>query len=348
MNKSLLSILTTAATAIPALLWSGHASAEDLSEAEAFYKGNTVKWIVPYSPGGGYDEYSRLIIPFMEKYTGAEIQIENKPGAGGMRGANEVYRSPKDGLTIGIVNGSALVTNQLAGVEGAAYQFEKFGFLGRVVADLRVMTVSQRGDYENFDQILNAANKFKVGATGLGGSTYVDALVNGHLFDLNQDLIHGFDSSSVIRQAMLRGDIVGMWGSYGSAIDSVEDGLNRIIVQSGKQRSVELPDVPTVVEMAESAQLDEEKIAVLRAWQGLNDVGRPVVAPPGTPADKVAFLQQAFEQVMNDPEFQAKVQKAGRELAYANGKDMEQIAIDAAVMPASAKTFFVNAVKGGL
>lgn len=348
MKRTLSRTAAAMAVLIPTLLLSGHSQAEDLSAAESFYDGNTINWIVPYSPGGGYDEYSRLIIPYFEKYTGATVRLQNNPGAGGMRGANDIYRSPKDGLTVGIVNGSALVTNQLAGIEGAVYQFEKYGFLGRVVADQRVLAVSTRGDFDDFDDLLNASSTFKIGATGLGGSTYVDALVAGELFNLDQDIIHGFDSSSVIRQAMLRRDIVGMWGSYGSAIQDVEDGMQKIVLQSGQERTAAIPDAPTVLEMAERMNLGADKMAVLRAWQGLNDVGRPVVAPPGVPADRLAFLQRAFEQALTDPEFIAVAEEAGRDLSFVNGARMAQVANDAAVMPDTAKEFFVEAVSGGI
>lgn len=348
MKKTLFRTAMAMAVMIPALLTAGTSQAEDLSAAEAFYDGNTINWIVPYSPGGGYDEYSRLIIPYFEKYTGASVRLQNNPGAGGMRGANDIYRSPKNGLTVGIVNGSALVTNQLAGIEGAIYQFENFGFLGRMVADQRVLAISTRGQFDTIQEMLEADSTFKIGATGLGGSTYVDALVAGELFDLDQNIIHGFDSSSVIRQAMLRRDIVGMWGSYGSAISDVEDGVQQIVLQSGQERNPAIPDAPTVLELAEQQQLGSDKMAVLRAWQGLNDVGRPVVTPPGVPADRLAFLQRAFEQAITDPEFVAEAEGAGREIAFVDGEQMAQIATDAAVMPDTAKAFFVEAVSGGI
>ena len=110
-------------------------------EPEAFYDGRNIRWIIPYSPGGGYDEYARLLSPYLEKYTGARIDILNLPGAGGMRGANDLYTSPKNGLTIGLINGSALVVNELAGMRGAEYEIDGFDVtkpdaLGIAVTDI--------------------------------------------------------------------------------------------------------------------------------------------------------------------------------------------------------------------
>jgi tripartite-type tricarboxylate transporter receptor subunit TctC len=318
-------------------------------DVAGFYKGNVIEWIIPYNPGGGYDEYVRLLAPYMEKHTGARVDVLNLPGAGGMRGVNELYDSPRDGLTIGIINGSAMVTNQLAGVKGAEYKIGEFEFLGRVVADRRVLVVSSNSDYTSFDDFLNADKPIRIGATGLGGSTYVDAVISKEAFNLdNLEIIHGFDSSPVVRQAMLRGNIVGTWGSWGSAEDAVDSGREKVILQSGRQRSPDLPDAPTVFELADRTRDPERTRAILTAWDALMAVGRPVAAPPGTNPERLAFLREAFRKVMHDPELIKAAEKAKRPLDYASGKEMGKIARDATEMPEDIKQLFIRAIKGQL
>ena len=85
------------------------------SNVADFYQGNSIRFIVPSSPGGGFDEYTRMLVPYLEKYSGASIKVINRPGAGGMLAANELFLSPKNGLTIGMMNGLAMVTNRLGG-----------------------------------------------------------------------------------------------------------------------------------------------------------------------------------------------------------------------------------------
>lgn len=317
-------------------------------DAATFYKGKKIKWIVPYSPGGGYDEYARLLSPYLRKYTGARLDILNLPGAGGMRGANELFNSPGDGLTIGLINGSALVTNELAGSKGAKYEISEFEFLGRVVTDTHVLVVSELSGFDSFEQILNAEEAVKIGATGLGGSTYVDAIISKEAFDLNVNIIHGFDSSSVIRQAMLRGNIAGSWGSWGSAIDAVEDGRHIVVLQSGTERNAELPDVPTVFEIQDKSGDAARTLAILTAWESLNAVGRPVAAPPGTPEDKIQLLRSAFEKAMHDPDFLSDVEQAGRAISYASGDEMSDIVARATALPEDIEQLFVKAIKGEL
>src|SRR5690606_27297925 len=159
----------------------------------AFYDRASIKWIIPYSPGGGYDEYARLLAPYLEKYTGARVDILNLAGAGGMRGVNELYKSAPDGLTIGMINGSALVTNEIAGIKGASYDLSRFEYIGRIVADRRVLVVSTDSGYESLEDLRKAPGKVKIGATGLGGSTYVDAVICNQAFEMDLQVIHGFD-----------------------------------------------------------------------------------------------------------------------------------------------------------
>ena len=317
-------------------------------DAASFYQGKKIRWIVPYSPGGGYDEYARLLSPYLNKYTGARFDILNLPGAGGMRGANELFNSPGDGLTIGLINGSALVTNELAGAKGAKYKIGEFEFLGRVVTDTHVLVVSKLSGFDSFEQILNAEEAVKIGATGLGGSTYVDAIISKEAFGLNINIIHGFDSSSVIRQAMLRGNIAGSWGSWGSAIDAVDDGRHIVVLQSGTERNAELPDVPTIFEMTDKSGDAARTLAILTAWESLNAVGRPIAAPPGISEDRLQLLRTAFDKTMHDPDFLSDVKRAGRAISYASGDEMSDIVESATTMPEDIEQLFIKAITGEL
>jgi tripartite-type tricarboxylate transporter receptor subunit TctC len=283
----------------------------------AFYDGRVIRWIIPYSPGGGYDEYGRMIAPYLEKYTGARVDIVNLPGAGGMRGVNELFHARNDGLTIGMMNGSALVTNELAGMRGADYKIGEFEYLGRVVADARVFVIALESGYGSFEEIWQLGQAVKIGATGLGGS-------------------------------MLRGNIVGTWGSWGSAAESVDQGRDKVVLQSGAQRAPDLTDVPTVYEMAEKLDDPERAIGILNAWESMQAVGRPVAVPPGTDVDKVQFLSEALANALNDPELRDFANKTGRPIHHLSAEEMRQIVNEAMVMPDDVRELFVRAIRGEL
>ena len=314
--------------------------------AASFYKGKSIKLIVPYDPGGGYDETARLIIPFLEKYTGSRIDIYNLPGAGGLRGANELFNSPKNGLTIGLLNGAALITNQLAGVDGAVFQIEEFDFIGRTVADTRVMMVSKQSGINSFEDIMNSDNTFKIGTSGLGASAYVDAVISREAFNLNVEIIHGFDSSSVIRHAMLRGDIDGTWGSWGSARDGVDSNLEKVVLQSGRERVKDLSDVPTAFEVLNQYENQERARAMLQAWDSLAAVGRPLAVPPGIPPERLQFLRDTLRQTLQDPELLKTAEESGRPLHYASAEELRVIIREATLMDNEIKQLFIQIFRG--
>lgn len=314
--------------------------------AAEFYKDNVIKWIVPYDPGGGYDDYSRMIAPYMEKYTGARVDIVNMPGSGGMKGAVEIFNSPADGTYVGIINGSAMVTNQLAEIEGANYKVGDYSYIGRLVADPRVFVAGANSGIDSFKTMQEDGKTAIVGATGLGGSTYVDAVIIGEVFGMDQKVVHGFDRSGDIRTAMLRGDVHAMWGSLGSALGGIESGDHKVILHAEKEDRPELGGAPSIFDLAAETENPDRAMKILTSWEALNSVGRPVAAPPGIPEDRLAFLQDAFDQAVNDPEFVAAAADAKRDLLPATGAEMAKIAKDATELDPDILELFVRAIRG--
>ena len=343
MRRTFLKALAATVVAGTAAGFGVAAQAQDAAE---FYDGEVIKWIVPYDPGGGYDEYSRMLIPYFEKYTGARVDLVNMPGSGGMKGAVEIFNSPSDGLTVGIINGSAMVTNQLADIAGADYKVGDYNYLGRIVADRRVFVASEGSDIRSFEDFRDNGMTEIVGATGLGGSTYVDAVIAGELLDMDQRVVHGFDRSGDVRTAMLRGDVHAMWGSIGSALDGIKQGELHVILHGEKNPTGVLEGVPSVYDIARDMENGDEKIKILESWDALSAVGRPVAAPPGVPEDRLAFLRDAFEQAMNDPEFVQEAQENKRDIAFASGEEMGSLAKAATELSPEVEELFVKAIRG--
>ncbi len=338
--------LKSAAAAVVTVASIGFAATASAQTAAEFYDGNVIKWIVPYDPGGGYDEYSRIIIPYFERYTGARVDIANLPGSGGMKGAVEIFNSPSDGLTIGIINGSAMVTNELAEIEGANYRVSEYNFIGRVVADQRVLVASALSGITTYQDMVDNGSAEIVGATGLGGSTYVDAVITGDVLEIDQRVVHGFDRSGDIRTAMLRGDVQAMWGSLGSALSGIEDGDHVVILHGEKNPTGILEGIPSIYDVAMGMEDGDRRVTILESWEALSAVGRPVAAPPGVPEDRLEFLRNAFEQAMNDPEFIAFAMENDRDLSFASGEDMSGIAQSATVLEQDVRELFIAAIRG--
>jgi tripartite-type tricarboxylate transporter receptor subunit TctC len=260
-----------------------------------------------------------------------------------MLGVNEVYNAAPNGLTINIQNAVASVTNQMAGVKGVRYDLLKYSWIGRVTTDRRVLAMRKGAPVKTIQELMNSKKPIKIGATGLGGSTYVDAVITKDTLNLPIEVIHGYDSSSEIDLGLLRGEIDGTYGSYSSRLKMVKGGEQFIILQSGTERSSVLAKVPTWFEVAPTDKAEQ----VLKVLNAMHATGRPLAAPPGVPADRLAFLQEAFDKTMKDPDFIKSAKKAKREVNYLSGKDMKnliQTSLD--IADPKIKKIFIEAIKG--
>lgn len=318
------------------------------SEIATFYQGKTIRLLVPSQPGGGFDAYARLLVPSIEKYTGATVLILNLPGAGGMRSTNELFNSPKDGLSIAIIGGSSMILNKLAGIKGADYEINKIDYLGRVVVDSRVLFISNQSGYKNFNDIINTNTTVKIGATGLGGNGYVDAVISKEAFNLNVEIIHGFDTLAGVTQSIKRGNLDGGWGPWGSIKSIIESGTEIAILQSGESRNPDIPDIPTVHEFINASINTDKTKEILTAWNAFNEVGRFLAAPPDTPADKLEFLRNAFRNAIVDPDFLTNIKRADLSVDYANAQDTFNIIMQSIEMDPEINELFMRALSGEL
>src|SRR3712207_5922611 len=140
--------LAAAAAALAAATTPLHAQ-----QGAEFYKGKTVTYIVATAPGGGYDTYGRLVAEYMQKYLpGSTFVVRNMPGAGHVIGANAIYASKADGLTIGTFN-TGLIYNQLIGLEGVKFDLGKMSWIGKAASDPRVIVIAQQSPIKTFEEL---------------------------------------------------------------------------------------------------------------------------------------------------------------------------------------------------
>jgi len=123
------------AIAVVALLLCHVPHAMGQSAAE-FYKGKTVRIVVGFGVGGGFDLYARMLAPHLGKALQATVIVENQPGAGSMLAVNRLYRAPPDGLLVMMAHGGANTLQQLLGLQGVAYDLTKVGHLGVINASV--------------------------------------------------------------------------------------------------------------------------------------------------------------------------------------------------------------------
>jgi tripartite-type tricarboxylate transporter receptor subunit TctC len=291
------------------------------SGASSCYEGERVTFVVPYGPGSGYDTVARAAAPLLEEELGATVVVENQTGAGGLTAANSLYNAEPDGKTIAVIPGVGLLGAALAEVEGAAYDPAEFTFIGRVVPDVRLMTVGATSGFQTIEDVQAASDTVRFASTGPGGADHVDATVVSAILDLEAEVVSGFGGEGETDLAVAAGDVHALFSSVAGQLPAVESGDVTPVLIAGQDRSEELPDVPALLEL----DLDDDQRALAEAHSQLQQAGRSVVAPPGVSEECTSELRDAFESTVSDPGFVEQLERANEHVSFVPGEELEQV-----------------------
>lgn len=291
-----------------------------------FYKKKRITLYVGYSPGGGYDRYSRTLARHMGRHIpgNPRIIVKNRPGAGSMILTNEIYNSlPKDGTAFGNV-GRGLPQEPLMGTVEAKYDSTKFTWLGSMNNEVSVCVSWHKSEIKTVDDMMT--KPFVVGGVGPGSDTDTFPTAINNVLGAKMKLVTGYPGGNDINFAIERGELDGRCGWSWSSVKStrakwVKDKKINVLMQMSTQKHPEMPDVPFVLDLAK----DENQRATLAFIYGRQAWGRPYLAPPGIPADRAKALQDAFMATMNDPKFLADAKKQKLEIAALSGPKIAEL-----------------------
>jgi len=306
-----------------------------------FYKGKTVRIVVGFPPGGAFDPWARAIAQHMGKYIpgSPDIIVQNMPGGGSLIAANYVYNVAKpDGLTLGTFS-SSLYIEQLVGRKEVRFDWGKFGWIGNPERIDRLFHLRADSPYKNLDDMRRATEPVRCGASGAGTpSHYLPKLV-AEALGLKIDVVLGYPGTADINLAIERGEVQ-CWGGGIEAFFSLEPmrtwaktGFVRVLAQTGKKRDPKLPDVPTIWELMERHKTAEPTRRLVGVLIGGDELGRPYAVAPGTPADRVKTLREAFMKLLSDPDLLAEAKKRNWGIAPTTGEGLAAIAKEAVAQP---------------
>lgn len=281
------------------------------SEAD-FFKGKTVTYIIATAPGGGYDYYGRLVAEYMQKHLpGSTFVVRNMPGAGHIIGANFIYASKPDGLTIGTFN-TGLIYNQLVGLDTMKADLTKMSWIGKASTDPRVFVISASSPIKSFAD-LQASKEVVFSTSGVGSGGYAETKVLSEMLKLPIKLVTGYNGNDD-QLAMRRGEVVGTVNTRSSNEPFVNNGFGRFIVQIGG-REKDVPQLSTFV------KADDAK-AVVALIESQGEIARLTAGPPGIPPARLEVLRAAYKAAMSDKELQEKAAKGGRPVEPLYGDDV--------------------------
>ncbi|MDB5569831.1 MAG: Tripartite-type tricarboxylate transporter, receptor component TctC [Hyphomicrobiales bacterium] len=276
-----------------------------------FYKGKTVRLVNGGAAGSGYDLYSRMLAPWLEKKLGATVIVESRPGAGMMTAMNHVWIQPPDGLTLMLAPGEGAVLAKLVDDPALRQDLAKYSLLGRVNTAPRVLIVYPPGPYRTVDDLLKQEKPLQIGANGKTDAASDTSAIFCHALKIRCKITIGYKSSNDFALAAIKGEVDGTILVEDSSARYAQGGQLRGVVVTARERSRLMPDVPTVYE---AAKLDDEAAWWLDFREDVRKIGRILIAPPGMAQDKLDFLRKATREVLTDPaalaDFEAKQQPA--------------------------------------
>jgi tripartite-type tricarboxylate transporter receptor subunit TctC len=300
-----------------------------------FYRGKTVRIVVGFPSGGGYDGYSRAIGRHLAKHIPGKpaVIVENMPGAASLVAANHAYRTLKpDGLTI--VNFQAnQILGQLLGREGVEFDARKFVWVGAPMRENAVCALTKASGVTSMQQWMAARAPVKLGSTGVGISYDVGRVLQVAL-GLPIQIVRGYKGTAEIRLAAESGEIAGgcwLWESIKSTWrNGLESGDVTVLVQLTPKPLPDLPRVPLALELAKT---DEGRELIRVGIIVPTTIARLYALPPGTPADRAQTLRAAFLATLRDPEFQAEAQQAKMDIDPIPAEELERLVADLFKVP---------------
>lgn len=298
------------------------------SSADEFYKGKTIRFVVGFAAGGGYDVSARLVGRHIGKHIPGHptIVVENMTGAGSLIAANYTYNSAKpDGLFVGIWN-SAYVLRQALGDKAVRFDGRKLGWIGAPTKGTPFCSIMAHTGLKSLKDVVAANRELKMGSTG-PGSTYDDLpQILDRTLGTKFKVISGYEGTSTILVAMRRKEVDGGCWTWESArttarpmLDAKDDSKLIPFLIHSREPDPEVKDLPLIPDVIKG----EDNLAAYRTWSGTYEFQRPFSVPPGTPKERLQLLRKAFADTMKDKEFIAEAEKSKFEATYVSGEEID-------------------------
>jgi tripartite-type tricarboxylate transporter receptor subunit TctC len=314
-------VLTALALATPA-------SAQSVAD---FYRGKQIRVIVGTAPGD-YDTWVRMVVRHMRQYVPGTptFVVENMPGAGSLIAANHLYnKAAQDGTVLGSVSRN-IPNLAFTKKPNVFYDPLKFQWIGSP-------EMTNRGCFARPDSGVKAAEdllerELLVGTDGAGTSLSEMPVLLKNLLGMKFRTVDGYQGSNGVVLAIARNEVSGICQTVTafaqSAQNMLDDGSVRLLFTTERDRVPHLK-VPTIFEFAKT----EEQRQILAFHASSLETGRPWLAPPGVPADRIDALRRAFDSTMKDQAFLDEAKQRNLEVDPRTGEQIEAVLRAVASLP---------------
>ncbi|HEY1268940.1 MAG TPA: tripartite tricarboxylate transporter substrate-binding protein [Candidatus Binatia bacterium] len=305
-----------------------------------FYRGKRIRVLVGTRAGVAYDLYARLIADRIGACIPGEphVVVENAPAKGAKGVAGEIYSAPADGLTLGAVS-PELYFGQLLGRE-TAFDWSKFSWIGTPERSSHLLHARAATPYDSLRAIIDAKTPARCGASGKNSTAYYLPMLLEELFGARFEMRADYKEGPAVDEGIERGEIdcrvltISGFFSHEPYHTWRRTGFVRILLQTGAARDPKVPDAPTLSELMNEYRTPDAGRRLAQVILSAASFGRPWIAPPGVPPERLRVLRDAFMRAARDPATAAEAQAKDLELAPASGDELQKLAADVMAQPA--------------
>lgn len=320
MNSTRRPLRFAAALGLALILPAAGAQADAASDA---YAGRQLTIVIGYSPGGGYDTYTRLLAKHLTRHIpgNPSIVAQNMPGAGSMKAANYLYNvAPRDGSYLGVFSAPTAL-EPLMGNRNAKYETAKFAWLGNMFRDTHGCATWKSTGIESLQQIIDSKTPIVFGATSVSSYGYQHARVLSEMVGANLKIVTGYKGIKDVGLALQQGEVQVACAMAVSTVKSafrndIASGDMKMLVQFGKK---DLPFMGKAVNFYSLLKTDEQR-RVADLFFGQSAIARPVAGPPGLKPELVAALRKAVADAARDKQLLADAEKIGIDIVFEPGE----------------------------
>ncbi len=317
------------------------ASVSNLQAQAPFYQGKTIRIVVGNLAGDAYDLWARIFAQHMGKYIPGNpaFIVQNMPGAGGVIAANYVYSVGKpDGLTLGAF-GPSMYFDQLARRKEVQFDWSKFTWIGTPEQTEFILIMRTDTPYRTIEDVRKAAQPPKCGATGTSTSGYyIPKFLNDGL-GIKFDIVRGYPGGGEIDLAIERGEVqcrnltISTYFAREPFLTWHKKGFVRPIMQTPRKRDSRVADVPSIFELMDQHNTPEATRRLATVLLAPAVFGRPMVATPGVPPDRVKILRDAHHASLKDPAVLRELEKRRWIVDSISGEDLAALAKEVVSQP---------------
>lgn len=305
----------------------GKAQADPIAD---FYKDKQLQIIVRSSPGGNFDQYSRLLAGHMVRHIPGNptTLVRYMTGGAGIQAINYVETvAPHDGTVLTLVNNGLVMDQALGLAPGMKADLKTLNWIGNMTDSNGVMVAWHTSPVKTVEDAKKTQMHLGAAAAASAGAKF--GAVANNLLGTKFNVIFGYPGNSDLNLAMERGETHGRAGGLWATVKStnpdwIAEKKIYPIIQIGLKKEPDLPDVPLLIDLAQNA----EDRAVLEFLTKGSVVGRPLAVASGVPKERVEALRRAFDRTMKDPAFIAEAERLRAEIGPTSGEEVQQLVAD--------------------